>query len=195
KSYPYIYLDTEHTYPRLAFYRGPRPKKGKLFGPYPSAGAVRETLTQLQKLFRIRPCEDSFFANRSRPCLQYQIRRCTGPCVGLISPEDYARDLEHAVLFLQGDEDAVTAKLVERMEQAAAALEFERAAQYRDQLVKLKNVQSQQLVAGSRGDFDAIGLAASGGVHCVAVMPFRAGRSLGSRNYFPKVAQGAGGDE
>src|SRR5690606_35095941 len=148
KSYPYIYLDTDHEYPRLAFYRGPRVKKGRLFGPYPSAGAVRETLTQLQKLFGIRPCEDSFFENRSRPCLQYQIRRCSGPCVRLISPEDYARDLEHAVLYLQGDEDAVTARLVERMEQASAALEFERAAQYRDQLAKLKHVRSQQLMTG-----------------------------------------------
>src|SRR5690606_11497383 len=187
--------DTDHEYPRLAFYRGPRVKKGRLFGPYPSAGAVRETLTKLQKLFGIRPCEDSFFENRSRPCLQYQIRRCSGPCVRLISPEDYARDLEHAVLYLQGDEDAVTARLVERMEQASAALEFVRAAQYRDQLAKLKHVRSQQLMTGLRGDFDAVGLASAGAVHCVAVVPYRGGRSLGSRNYFPKVAAGAGDDE
>ena len=195
KSYPYIRLDTEHRYPRLAFYRGPRTSKAQLFGPYPNAGAVRETLNQLQKLFQLRQCEDSFFENRSRPCLQHQIERCSGPCVGLISPEDYARDLEHAVLFLQGRSDVVTARLAERMEQASTQLKFERAAQYRDQLAKLKNVQSQQIVARATGDFDAVGLAEDHGIHCVAVMFFRGGRSLGSRNFFPKVARGADEDE
>jgi excinuclease ABC subunit C len=195
KSYPYIRLDTQHRFPRLAFYRGPRTSKAQLFGPYPNAGAVRETLNQLQKLFQLRQCEDSFFENRSRPCLQHQIERCSGPCVGLISPEDYARDLEHAVLFLQGRSDVVTARLAERMEQAATALAFERAAQYRDQLAKLKNVQSQQIVARAAGDFDAVGLAEDHGIHCVAVMFFRGGRSLGSRNFFPKVARGADDDE
>jgi excinuclease ABC subunit C len=195
KSYPYIYLNQEHEFPRLSFYRGPRAKKGRLFGPYPSAGSVRETLSQLQKLFQLRGCEDSYFENRSRPCLQHQIGRCTAPCVGLISREDYARDLEHAVLFLEGDGDAVTGKLAERMEQAAAALKFERAAQYRDQLAKLKNVQSQQLMARSSGDFDVVGVADEHGIHCVAVMFFRGGRSLGTRNYFPKVAAGAEEDE
>jgi excinuclease ABC subunit C len=195
KSYPYIRLDTEHRYPRLAFYRGPRTTKARLFGPYPNAGAVRETLNQLQKLFQLRQCEDSFFENRSRPCLQHQIERCSGPCVRLISPEDYARDLEHAVLFLQGRSDVVTARLAERMEQASGALAFERAAQYRDQLAKLKNVQSQQIVSRATGDFDAVGLAEDHGIHCVAVMFFRGGRSLGSRNFFPKVARGADEDE
>ncbi len=195
KSYPYIYLNQEHEFPRLSFYRGPRAKKGRLFGPYPSAGSVRETLSQLQKLFQLRSCEDSYFENRSRPCLQHQIGRCTAPCVGLITPEDYARDLEHAVLFLEGDSDAVTAKLAERMEQAAQNLKFERAAQYRDQLAKLKNVQSQQLMARSSGDFDVVGVAEEHGIHCVAVMFFRGGRSLGTRNYFPKVAAGAEEDE
>ena len=195
KSYPYIRLDTEHRFPRLAFYRGPRTSKAQLFGPYPNAGAVRETLNQLQKLFQLRQCEDSFFENRSRPCLQYQIERCSGPCVGLISPEDYARDLEHAVLFLQGRSDVVTARLAERMEQASTQLKFERAAQYRDQLAKLKNVQSQQIVSRATGDFDAVGLAEDHGIHCVAVMFFRGGRSLGSRNFFPKVARGADDDE
>ena len=195
KSYPYIYLNQEHEFPRLSFYRGPRAKKGRLFGPYPSAGSVRETLSQLQKLFQLRSCEDSYFENRSRPCLQHQIGRCTAPCVGLITREDYARDLEHAVLFLEGDSDAVTAKLAERMEQAAQNLKFERAAQYRDQLAKLKNVQSQQLMARSSGDFDVVGIAEEHGIHCVAVMFFRGGRSLGTRNYFPKVAAGAEEDE
>jgi excinuclease ABC subunit C len=195
KSYPYIYLDTAHEFPRLSFYRGPRSKKGRLFGPYPSAGSVRETLNQLQKLFQLRQCDDSYFDNRSRPCLQHQIGRCTAPCVGLISREDYARDLEHALLFLQGESDAVTVRLAERMEQAAAQLQYERAAQYRDQLAKLNNVQSQQIMARSKGDFDAVGLAVEHGIYCVAVMFFRGGRSLGSRNHFPKVARGAEEDE
>ncbi|HZW53661.1 MAG TPA: excinuclease ABC subunit UvrC, partial [Candidatus Elarobacter sp.] len=194
KSYPYIHLDSEHTFPRLKFYRGARTSKAKLFGPYPSAGAVRETLNQLQKLFQLRSCEDSYFENRSRPCLQHQIHRCTAPCVGLISAEDYARDLEHAVLFLEGRSDVVIARLGERMEQASAKLEFERAAQYRDQLAKLNNVQSQQLMASTRGDFDAVGLAEDHGIPCVAIMFFRGGRSLGSRNYFPKVAKGGAED-
>ena len=157
KSYPYILLETKHRFPRLSFYRGPRTSKGQLFGPYPNAGSVRESLNQLHKLFQLRQCEDSYFENRSRPCMQHQIERCTAPCVGLISEEDYASDLEHAVLFLQGQSDVVTARLAERMEQASAALAFERAAQYRDQLAKLKNVQSQQLMARSSGEFDAVG--------------------------------------
>jgi excinuclease ABC subunit C len=195
KSYPYIRLDTDHPFPRLAFYRGPRTAKGKLFGPYPNAGSVRETLNQLGKLFQLRQCEDSYFENRSRPCLQHQIERCTAPCVRLISAEDYARDLEHAVLFLEGRSDVVTSRLAERMEQAAAALEFERAAVYRDRLAKLKTVQSEQIVARARGDFDAVGLAEDHGIYCVAVLFFRGGRSLGSRNFFPKVAKGAEEDE
>jgi excinuclease ABC subunit C len=195
KSYPYILLETRHRYPRLSFYRGPRTSKGRLFGPYPSAGAVRETLNQLHKLFQLRQCEDSYFENRSRPCMQHQIERCTAPCVGLISEQDYASDLEHAVLFLQGQSDVVTARLAERMEQASAALAFERAAQYRDQLAKLKNVQSEQLMARASGDFDAVGLAEDHGIYCVSVMFFRGGRSLGTRNFFPKLVKGAEEDE
>jgi excinuclease ABC subunit C len=164
KSYPYILLETEHRFPRLSFYRGPRTSKGRLFGPYPNAGSVRESLNQLHKLFQLRQCEDSYFENRSRPCMQHQIERCTAPCVGLISQEDYARDLEHAVLFLEGQSDVVTARLAERMEQAAAQLQFERAAQYRDQLARLENVQSQQLMARSRGEFDAVGMAEDHGI-------------------------------
>lgn len=194
KSYPYILLDDKHRFPRLSFYRGVRTAKAKLFGPYPSAGSVRETLSQLQKLFQLRSCEDSYFENRSRPCLQYQIHRCTAPCVGLISEEHYARDLEHAVLFLQGRSEVVITRLGERMEQASGSLEFERAAQYRDQLAKLNNVQSQQLMASTRGDFDAVGLAEDHGIPCVAIMFFRGGRSLGSRSYFPKVAKGGAED-
>jgi excinuclease ABC subunit C len=195
KSYPYILLETEHRFPRLSFYRGPRTSKGRLFGPYPNAGSVRESLNQLHKLFQLRQCEDSYFENRSRPCMQHQIERCTAPCVGLISEEDYAGDLEHAVLFLEGHSDVVTVRLAERMEQAAAALHFERAAQYRDQLAKLKNVQSQQLMARASGEFDAVGMAEDHGIYCVAVMFFRGGRSLGTRSFFPKLVKGAEEDE
>lgn len=195
KSYPYIHVDPNDEFPRLSFYRGPRTKRGKLYGPYPSAGAVRSTLNELQKLFRLRQCDDTYFANRSRPCLQYQIRRCSAPCVGLISKEEYARDVENAMLFLEGRGDAVTERLVERMEQASAELRFELAAQYRDQLAKLRNIQSEQLMSGSTADFDAVGLAEVHGVYCVAVMFFRGGRSLGTRNHFPKVAVGADDDE
>jgi len=187
KSYPYIHISTEHEFPRLSFYRGSRKRKGRLFGPYPSAAAVRETLSQLQKLFRLRLCNDSYFANRSRPCLQYQIKRCTAPCVGAISAKDYGRDLESAMLFLKGRNQLVTEQLAERMDAAAAALDYERAAQFRDQLAKLKAVEAEQLVAKSGGDFDVIGLVEDQGTHCVAVMFFRGGRLLGSRNYFPRV--------
>ena len=187
KSYPYIHVSTDDDFPRLSFYRGPRKKRGRLFGPYPSAGSVRETLSQLQKLFRLRLCEDSYFANRTRPCLQYQINRCTAPCVGLIDAADYARDIEHAMLFLQGRNDAVTERLAARMDEAAEELRFEHAAQYRDQLAKLKAVEAQQLVSRSAGDFDVIGVVFEQGIYCVTVMYFRGGRLLGSRNYFPRV--------
>ena len=195
KSYPYIHVSTDEEFPRLSFYRGPRKRKGRLFGPYPSAGSVRETLSQLQKLFQVRQCEDSYFANRTRPCLQYQIQRCTAPCVGLVSAEDYRRDVEHAVLFLEGRGEAVTESLVERMEQASEQLEFERAAQYRDQLAKLKNVESQQLVSRSAGDFDVIGLVSERSLACVAVMYFRGGRLLGSRSHFPRSVPEADAEE
>ena len=195
KSYPYILLESGHRFPRLSFYRGPRTSKGRLFGPYPNAGSVRESLNQMHKLFQLRQCEDSYFENRSRPCMQHQIERCTAPCVGLISEQDYASDLEHAVLFLEGHSDVVTGRLAERMEQASQTLQFERAAQYRDQLAKLKNVQSQQLMARSSGDFDAVGMAEDHGIYCVAVMFFRGGRSLGTRSFFPKLVKGADDDE
>jgi excinuclease ABC subunit C len=195
KSYPYILLDSNHKFPRLSFYRGPRTSKGRLFGPYPSASSVRETLSQLEKLFQLRNCEDSYFENRSRPCLQHQIERCTAPCVGLIDEADYAGDLENAVLFLQGRSDVVTTRLAERMEQASAALAFERAAQYRDQLAKLRAVQAQELNVRTTGDFDAVGIAEDHGIYCVAVMFFRGGRSLGSRNFFPRLAVGADEEE
>jgi excinuclease ABC subunit C len=195
KSYPYIHVSTDHEFPRLSFYRGTTRKKGRLFGPYPSAGSVRETLNQLQKLFRIRQCEDSYFQNRSRPCLQYQIKRCTAPCVGLISAELYRQDVDNAGLFLQGNSDAVIQKLAERMEEAAQDMRYEQAAQYRDQLATLRQVQSRLVTSTTKGDFDVVGLAQEHGRYCVAVMFFRGGRSLGSRNFFPRLAPGSGEDE
>jgi excinuclease ABC subunit C len=188
KSFPYLHLETSHEFPRLNFYRGSRKEPGRYFGPYPSAGAVRDTLQQLQKLFRIRNCDDAYFANRSRPCLQYQIQRCTAPCVGLVSKENYARDVEAAVKVLEGRNDEVSEELGRRMEEAADRLEFEEAARLRDQLAKLKVIQAQQIVtAGAEHDADVIALAAANGEYCVALMFIRAGRSLGSTTFFPKA--------
>jgi excinuclease ABC subunit C len=188
KSFPYLHLETHHEFPRLNFYRGSRKEPGKYFGPYPSAGAVRDTLQQLQKLFRIRNCDDSYFANRSRPCLQYQIQRCTAPCVGLVSKEHYARDVGAAIKVLEGRNDEVSEDLGGRMEAAAARLDFEEAAQLRDQLAKLKVIQAQQIVtAGADHDADVIAVAAENGEYCVAIMFVRAGRSLGSTTFFPKA--------
>ncbi|MED5535275.1 MAG: excinuclease ABC subunit UvrC [Pseudomonadota bacterium] len=186
KSYPYIHISTDQEFPRLSFYRGSRKKDGRLFGPYPSAGSVRETLSQLQKLFQVRQCDDSYFANRTRPCLQYQIQRCTAPCVGLISTEEYRQNVDNAELFLKGRSGVVTESLAQRMEHASDQLDFELAAQYRDQIAKLKTVESQQLVSRVAGDLDVIGVVFLQNMYSVAVMCFRGGRLLGSRSYFPK---------
>ena len=187
KSYPYIHISIDQEFPRLSFYRGARKKDGRLFGPYPSAGSVRETLSQLQKLFQVRQCDDSYFANRTRPCLQYQIQRCTAPCVGLISSEEYRQNVDHAELFLKGRSGVVTESLAQRMESASDQLDFELAAQYRDQIARLKIVESQQLVSRVAGDFDVIGLVFLHNIYSVAVMCFRGGRLLGSRSYYPKT--------
>ena len=188
KSFPFLHLETQHDFPRLSFYRGSRKEPGRFFGPYPSAGAVRESLQQLQKLFRLRNCEDSYFANRSRPCLQYQIQRCTAPCVGLITKEAYAGDAAAAVKVLEGRDDEVQQELGRRMETAAERLEFEDAARLRDQLANLKVIQAQQIVsAGGDHDADVIAIASSNGEYCVALMFIRGGRSLGSTTFFPRA--------
>src|SRR5579863_1796294 len=177
KSFPYIHLYVEHEYPRLEFYRGSRSAPGRYFGPFPNAGAVRDTLNQLQKLFHIRNCRDSFFANRSRPCLQHQIGRCSAPCVGLIAREAYAQDIAAAVKVLDGRSDEVSAELQARMEAAGARLEFERAAQLRDQLAALKRVQAQQVVM-SEGERDAdVWVIVGQGEYAVSIMVMRAGRN------------------
>ncbi len=187
KSYPYIYLSSNHSYPRLTLHRGARKAKGRYFGPYPNASAVRESLHLLQKVFRVRQCEDSFFDNRSRPCLQYQIKRCTAPCVGLISPQAYADDVRHTVQFLEGRNSEIIDELAQRMEAAATALEYEDAARYRDQIVNLRHIQERQYVSGERGDLDILAVVAAGGVACVQVFYIRAGRNLGNKAFFPRV--------
>ena len=189
KSFPYIQVQDNHEFPRLAFYRGPRSAPGRYFGPFPSAYAVKDTLRQLQKLFRIRNCRDSFFANRSRPCLQYQIGRCSAPCVGLVTREVYAQDIDSAVKVLEGRDDEVTAVLEARMEEAASRLEFERAAVIRDQLAAMKRVLAQQIVTseGER-DVDVFAIVGEPGEYCVNVMLVRGGRNLGTSSYFPRAA-------
>ena len=195
KSYPFIRIHDEHAFPRISFYRGSRKASGRIFGPYPSAGAVRSAINQLQKLFRLRGCSESYFSNRTRPCLQYQIRRCTAPCVGLISEAQYARDVADAVLFLEGRSDAVSDALAKRMEEASADQRYEQAAQYRDQLAELTRVQTQQIVSRTSGDFDVVAAVQTGSVFCVSVMFFRAGRSLGNRNFFPQHVRDATPEE
>ncbi|MGA7981217.1 MAG: excinuclease ABC subunit UvrC [Chromatiaceae bacterium] len=190
KSYPYIYLSAREPYPRLAFYRGPTKGDGRYFGPYPSAWAVRDTLQLLQKLFPVRQCQDSFFRNRSRPCLQYQIRRCSGPCVGLINESEYAADVEHTIKFLEGRTDEVVGELVRLMETAAEALDFERAAALRDQIATLRRIQERQCVSTQGGDLDIVAAAQEGGLNCVQVFFIRGGRSLGNKTFFPQAPEG-----
>jgi excinuclease ABC subunit C len=185
KSYPYLHLSKED-FPRLSLHRGPQRAAGRYFGPYPSAWAVRDSLNLLQKLFRVRQCEDSFFRSRSRPCLQYQIKRCTAPCVGLIDKAAYQRDVHDTVLFLEGRSSQVIDDWVARMERAAAALDYEQAALYRDQIANLRRVQERQYVSGERGDLDIVACVARNGVGCVQVFFIRAGRNLGNKTYFPE---------
>ena len=184
KSYPYLYLSKED-FPRLALHRGPQRGAGRYFGPFPSAWAVRDSLNLLQKLFRVRQCEDSFFRGRSRPCLQYQIKRCTAPCVGLVDKAAYQRDVRNAVLFLEGRSSQVIDDWVLHMETSATALDYEQAALYRDQIASLRRVQERQYVSGEGGDLDIVACVARNGVGCVQVFFIRAGRNLGNKTFFP----------
>jgi len=186
KSYPYIMLTDRDEYPRLAFYRGSRKRNASFFGPYPSASAVRETLAILQKVFRLRQCEDSYFRNRSRPCLQYQIDRCTAPCVQYISPEDYAADVRYTRLFLEGRSDTVVKELEQRMEEKATQLAFEHAARIRDQIGDLRRIQEQQSVAGKTGDADVLAASIDSAYACVHIIYIRGGRVIGSKNFYPR---------
>jgi len=185
KSYPYIFVSSEDDFPRISLHRGSRKKKGDYFGPYPNVGAVRSSLDFLQKTFRIRQCEDSVYRNRSRPCLQYQIKRCSGPCVELISKEDYQRDLRHTALYLRGDSEKLTTELANQMDVAAQDLDFEAAAQYRDQISALRRLQASQSIDAVNGEADVVALIREGGGVCVHVLFIRQGRILGSKSYFP----------
>jgi excinuclease ABC subunit C len=187
KSYPYIFLSSEDKFPRIALHRGPKRRKGTYFGPYPSAGAVRESLHFMQKVFKVRQCEDSYFRNRSRPCLQYQIDRCTGPCVDLVSAEEYARQVENTSLFLRGKSQELLVRLADEMEHAAAQLEYEKAAEYRDQISQLQHVQASQGIEGVSGDLDILAAVTSHGRACVQVLFVRGARVLGSRTYYPPL--------
>lgn len=186
KSYPYIYLSSQE-YPRLAYYRGAKKLPGKYFGPYPSAAAVRETLNLLQKVFNVRQCEDSFFRNRSRPCLQHQIERCKAPCVGLVSEAEYKEDVRHTIMFLDGKSNEVRQELTEAMNRAAEQLEFEKAAVLRDQLESLTYVQSQQFVETESGNADVFAVALQSGMACVQVVYVRGGRVMGNKTYYPSL--------
>jgi excinuclease ABC subunit C len=195
KSYPYLMI-TGHAFPRLGFHRGAKDRHDRHFGPFPHAHAVRESIQLLQRVFRLRTCEDSVFQNRSRPCLLHQIRRCTAPCTGLISAERYAEDVRGAELFLEGREDDVTRLLGERMEAASAAQRYEEAALYRDQIRALSRVQARQYVESERGvDADVVACAREGGLACVNLTMIRSGRHVGDRSFFPQNAGDASGAE
>ncbi|MGV7960970.1 excinuclease ABC subunit UvrC [Photorhabdus tasmaniensis] len=195
KSYPYIFLSADK-HPRLAMYRGAKHAKGEYFGPFPSSYAVRESLILLQKLFPIRQCEDSVYRNRSRPCLQYQIGRCLGPCVnGLVSEEEYQQQVDYIRLFLSGKDQQVLTKLISRMEEASQQLKFEDAARYRNQIQTVRQVTERQFVSGTDDDLDVISIAFDAGMACLHVLFIRQGKVLGSRSYYPKIPAGTKPDE
>ena len=186
KSYPYIHVSAGK-YPRLSVHRGAKTGKGRYFGPYPNANAVRESLAFLQKVFQIRSCEDTVFKNRTRPCLQYQIGRCTGPCVEKISVPDYADTVRHTELFLEGKSQALTQELADKMEESSGKLDFERAAEFRDQLSALQSIREKQYIEGESGDLDIVACVVHSGYICVQLMFARAGRILGSKSFYPKI--------
>lgn len=187
KSYPYLYVSNEHDFPAMQYVRGGKKRKGRYFGPYTSAGAVRESLNLMQRIFRIRQCEDAFFANRQRPCLQFQIGRCSGPCTGEISKEDYAADLRHATLYLEGKNKILLDEVSEQMHEAAENLRFETAAALRDQLGFLRQVQEQQHVVSKRGNLDIFAASSSSSGYCIHQLMVRSGRVIGSKNFYPKM--------
>src|SRR5690606_14642168 len=186
KSYPFVLL-TKEQWPRLAFHRGPRAIPGRYFGPYPSAASVRETLNLMHKLFRLRSCEDSVFRNRSRPCLQYQIGRCSAPCVGLVDAGEYDDAVRRAGLFLDGRSEELADELAAAMQAASEALEFEQAARLRDLIATIRKLQARQYVDGRNADLDVLAVAMQGAAACVLLLAFRDGRNLGTRAFFPKT--------
>ena len=187
KSYPNIYLSKDK-FPRLSFHRGAKKAKGQYFGPYPSAGAVRETLSLLQKLFQVRQCENSYYSNRSRPCLQFQIKRCTAPCTNEITEKDYRQGVSHTVKFLQGKSQQVIDELVQQMDHAAVKLEFEQAAGHRDKIEQLRKISQQQSISSDgQSNVDVIALQFASNVASVQVLTIRNGNNLGNKNFFPKL--------
>ena len=187
KSYPYVFISSFHDFPQLAYHRGAKKRKGRYFGPYPSASAVKETLKLLQKIFPVRQCEDSYYNARSRPCLQHQIERCTAPCVGLISRDQYKIDVDNTILFLNGQGGQLIDELVKKMQQAADKLEFEQAAAYRNQIQRLRAVLEKHAVEGEKGDVDILACASKADLACVQVFYIRNGQNLGNRQFFPKI--------
>jgi len=188
KSYLYVFISADKPYPRLAYGRGKgNHQKGRFFGPFPSAHAAKETLVLMQKMFQMRQCTNTFFKQRQRPCLEYQIKRCRAPCVGLVSPEEYKEDVNNTIRFLKGDSSDIHSTLIEKMEGAAEALDFEKAVLYRDQLSMLREVQAKQAVYTVQGEADVIAIASQAGMTCVNVLTVRGGRVLGGKNYFPDV--------
>lgn len=188
KSYLYVYLSADQPYPRLAVGRGKRNHQtGKVFGPYPSATSAKDTLLLLQKMFMLRQCDNRFFAQRTRPCLEYQIKRCRAPCVGLVSSDEYAQDVDNTIRFLKGETSELDQQLISRMTEASEQLAFEQAALYRDQLSMLREIQAQQAVYTARGEADILAIAQQAGVVCIQVMTVRGGRLLGGKSFFPDL--------
>ena len=188
KSYLYVYLSADQPYPRLAVGRGKRNHQtGKVFGPYPSATSAKDTLLLLQKMFMLRQCDNRFFAQRTRPCLEYQIKRCRAPCVGLVSSDEYAQDVDNTIRFLKGETSELDQQLISRMTEASEQLAFEQAALYRDQLSMLREIQAQQAVYTARGEADIVAIAQQAGVVCIQVMTVRGGRLLGGKSFFPDL--------
>lgn len=186
KSYPYLYLSSDQDYPRLHFHRGARRGKGRYFGPYPSAGSARAALNLVQKLFQLRQCDESFFRNRSRPCLQFQIKRCTAPCVDYISKQDYAEDMNYALMFLEGKNEQVIDALLKPMQKASDLQDYERAAHYRDQISNLRKVQEQQHITAPKGETDIVACGIYSGMACIQIFYIRGGLNLGNKSFFPR---------
>jgi excinuclease ABC subunit C len=186
KSYPYV-LVTQEPWPRIAVHRGPRNVAGRYFGPYTSVTSVRDTLNMMHKLFKLRSCEDSVFRNRSRPCLQYQIGRCSAPCVGLVPARDYAASVQRATMLLEGRSDQLGEELSQSMEAASLRLDFEEAARLRDLVSGIRTLQARQYVDGTAAELDVLACAMQGTHACVLLLAFRDGRNLGTRSYFPKT--------
>ncbi len=191
KSYPYIYISGGDQYPRLAYHRGGKKLEGKYIGPYPNAGAVKKSLRHVQKLFQVRQCVNSYFSNRSRPCLQYQIKRCSGSCVGLISEHDYHKDVERTRLLLSGKNSEVIRQLVEDMEAASTRLDYERAARLRDQIADIQTLAEKQYVSSDKGDIDVVACTVKGGRSCVQVFFIRNGMNLGNKGFYPSMPSDA----